>query len=76
MDHTRYASELPNGYVHPRYKVATSQPNGMPTWDGNMRAYKVGDRVNYNGRIYRCLQAHTSLATWTPEAVPALWQAE
>ncbi|WP_054533120.1 glycosyl hydrolase family 8 [Herpetosiphon geysericola] len=55
---------------------ATATPSGVPAWNGNMQAYAVGQRVSYNGRIYRCLQAHTSLSTWTPEAVPALWQAE
>ncbi|PTL76362.1 glycosyl hydrolase family 18 protein [Vitiosangium sp. GDMCC 1.1324] len=37
-------------------------------------AYAVGARVSYNGRIYQCLQAHTSLVGWEPSAVPALWQ--
>lgn len=37
-------------------------------------AYKVNDIVTYNGSTYKCLQAHTSQATWTPPAVPALWQ--
>jgi len=34
-----------------------------------------GDVVLYvpNGHLYRCLQSHTSIATWTPPAVPALW---
>ena len=32
-----------------------------------------GDVVAYNERLYRCLQTHTSIATWTPPAVPALW---
>lgn len=32
-----------------------------------------GDVVTYNGRSYRCLQSHTSISTWTPAAVPALW---
>lgn len=36
-------------------------------------AYKVGDRVTYQGATYECRQAHTSIATWTPAAVPALW---
>ena len=36
-------------------------------------AYKVGDRVTYQGKTYRCLQAHTSIATWHPDVVPALW---
>src|SRR5690348_16637815 len=43
-----------------------------PDWAANT-AYKVGDLVRYNGHIYKCLQAHTSLSTWTPSAVPALW---
>jgi hypothetical protein len=40
------------------------------------KAYKVGDIVLYvpNGFTYKCLQAHTSQAGWTPPAVPALWQ--
>ncbi len=38
-------------------------------------AYKVGDIVTYtpDGKRYRCLQAHTSQAGWTPPVVPALW---
>jgi hypothetical protein len=32
-----------------------------------------GDVVMYQGNEYRCLQSHTSIATWTPAAVPALW---
>ena len=37
------------------------------------KAYAVGDRIKYNGLLYRCVQAHTSQADWTPDAVPALW---
>lgn len=36
-------------------------------------AYKVGDVVSYQSKTYRCLQAHTSIVTWTPNVVPALW---
>lgn len=36
-------------------------------------AYKLNDRVSYNGLVYRCVQSHTSQADWTPDAVPALW---
>ena len=36
-------------------------------------AYAVGDRRKYEGLLYRCVQAHTSQADWTPPAVPALW---
>lgn len=37
---------------------------------------EVGDRRYYNGAWYVCLQAHTTQADWTPDAVPALWQVE
>jgi hypothetical protein len=36
-------------------------------------AYSVGDEVTYGGALYRCRQAHTSIASWTPPAVLALW---
>ena len=36
-------------------------------------AYKVGDEVTYQGKLYRCRQAHTSISTWTPPAVLSLW---
>lgn len=36
-------------------------------------AYAVGDRRKYDGLLYRCVQAHTSQADWTPPVVPALW---
>lgn len=37
------------------------------------RAYAVDDRVQYSGTLYKCIQAHTSQADWTPDATPALW---
>lgn len=37
-------------------------------------SYKINEVVVYSGSNYKCLQAHTSQAGWTPIAVPALWQ--
>ena len=37
------------------------------------RAYAIGDRVQHGGILYKCAQAHTSQADWTPDATPALW---
>lgn len=37
-------------------------------------AYAVGDRVQYNGTLYKCIQAHTSQSDWMPSATPALWK--
>lgn len=44
-----------------------------PSWSGNSVNYAVGDRVLYMDSLYKCLQAHTSQETWTPETVPSLW---
>ena len=35
--------------------------------------YEVGDRRQYNGLLYRCVQGHTSQDGWEPPNVPALW---
>ena len=46
----------------------------FPTWQTDT-AYSVGIRVRYNGQLYRCEQAHTSQADWTPDMTKALWTA-
>lgn len=43
----------------------------FPTW--GLKEYAVGDRVQYNGVLYKCIQAHTAQADWTPDATPAMW---
>jgi chitinase len=42
-------------------------------WAPNV-AYTPGTLVTYNGAVYKCLQAHTSLVGWEPATTPALWQ--
>ena len=37
-------------------------------------AYSAGYKVQRNGKLWRCLQAHTSQEGWEPENVPALWE--
>ncbi|MEU4426954.1 lytic polysaccharide monooxygenase [Actinoplanes sp. NPDC024001] len=53
--------------------TATTNP-GATTWAAGT-AYKVGDRVTYNGRSYQCRQAHTAIGGWEPPYVAALWTA-
>ena len=36
--------------------------------------YSAGEDVEYGGKVYQCVQAHTSQASWTPDAVAALWE--
>lgn len=54
--------------------VLLAQPMAMyDEWDANGVAYTLNDIRQYNGLLYRCVQAHTSQATWTPEAAASLW---
>ena len=36
-------------------------------------AYTVGQLRRHNGKLYKCVQPHTSQADWTPDLTPALW---
>lgn len=44
----------------------------FPAWAIGV-AYSVGERVQYDGKLYKVVQAHTSQADWTPPLVPALF---
>lgn len=43
-----------------------------PMWKSDT-AYPTGQRVRYNGTLYKCLQTHTSQADWSPDMAPSLW---
>lgn len=45
----------------------------FPAWHAG-RSYAAGDRVRYNGILYRVVQAHVSQADWLPDKVVALYQ--
>lgn len=51
---------------------AETVPNAYPEWQAGV-SYKVGDRRRYDGKLWRCVQAHTSQTGWEPPSVPALW---
>lgn len=54
--------------------VLLAQPMAMyDEWSADSVAYTLNDIRQYNGLLYRCVQAHTSQATWTPEAAASLW---
>ena len=44
----------------------------FPMWEIG-RAYATGDRVQHGGKLYKCVQAHTSQDGWEPENAPSLW---
>lgn len=46
-----------------------------PEWDGNGKAYTAGDRVLYEGTLYRCIDEkdHISQPGWAPDIATSLW---
>lgn len=46
-------------------------PYMFPQW--KIMEYSTGDRVQYNGLLYKCLQSHTAQADWTPDVSVSLW---
>ena len=43
-----------------------------PEWAANTE-YTTGYKAQRSGRLWRCLQAHTSQAGWEPENAASLW---
>lgn len=69
-DYNRIMVDVAIGYLDDAQ--AESVTALFDTWQSGV-AYTVGDRRTFEGLLYRCVQAHTSQADWTPPAVPALW---
>lgn len=40
---------------------------------GTNKAYAIGDRVRYADTLYKCVQAHTSSESYTPDITVSLW---
>ena len=43
-----------------------------PSWKEDL-SVKVDERYRYGETLYKCVQAHTTQAEWTPDVTPALW---
>lgn len=44
-----------------------------PTWNGDSVDYKKDEKVQYNNKLYKVIQAHTSQSSWTPDTQKALF---
>jgi hypothetical protein len=49
---------------------SASQAQSIPAWTPNT-AYTVNAKATYQGNVYQCRQAHTSIVTWKPINTPA-----
>ena len=45
----------------------------FPAWNPNNVTYIKDHRIQYNARLYRVVQTHTSQADWPPDVTPALF---
>ena len=52
--------------------TASEQSLLFAEWEPGVN-YTVGQLRRYGDTLYRCVQAHTSQADWTPPATPAMW---
>lgn len=52
--------------------TASEHTSVFSAWEPNV-AYSVGNLRAYDEKLYKCVQAHTSQADWTPDVTPALW---
>ena len=52
--------------------TASEQSLLFSEWEPGI-SYSEGQLRRYGDTLYRCVQAHTSQADWTPPATPALW---
>ena len=51
---------------------ALDAPVLFPAWAVGV-AYSVGERIDYGGKLYKVVQAHTSQEDWFPDQTPALY---
>lgn len=59
-----HASALPD-------ETALEVPEMFPKW--TPKAYEIGDRVRFEGTLYKCVQAHPANDTYTPSTAVSLW---
>ena len=52
--------------------TATENTDCFAAWVAGV-AYAVGNIRQYDGQLYKCVQAHTSQEDWTPDSSASLW---
>lgn len=53
--------------------TASENANLFLEWDGHS-SFNENDLRQHNGKLYKCLQAHTGQADWTPDVSTSLWK--
>lgn len=66
-------SQLDNVIIDIPDEKALQSSKLFKKWDNNGIIYEVGQRLNYNGVLYKVLQTHISQSDWTPDTTPSLY---
>lgn len=53
-------------------ETATDVPELFPAWATDTD-YVIGDRRQFNGILWKCIQPHHSQDDWTPDVAVSLW---
>lgn len=54
-------------------ETAVETPEIFEAWAYPVE-YAADKRVQFDGKLYKCRQAHTSQADWTPDVAASLWE--
>lgn len=54
-------------------QTAVRMMSFYPQWQGG-QDYPAGHKVQYKGKLCRCIQSHTAGEGWEPESAPSLWE--
>ena len=69
----RYRQAIVQGANSLPAEVALTVPELFKKWIAG-EAVTINDVRQYNGVLYKVVQAHTTQADWTPDITPALWK--
>ena len=72
MKHTDLVAFLKAARLTADDNTALTGMELYPVWAVGIAVAK-DSRYQYNGKLYKCVQAHTTQADWTPDVTPALW---
>ena len=53
-------------------EIALTVPEMFPRWS-DTSTYAIGDRVRYDGQLYKCVQANEANGAYTPDVSVSLW---
>lgn len=70
------AMKLRKGIVQGSESLPDETASGVPylfdAWQTDT-PYEIGDRRRYGETLYKCILAHISQDTWTPDVATSLW---